>query len=62
MSSLAPSSAGGQGFGLIMIGPIPIILGTGSGIPWRALSAIALILSLAFLIYALMRGRRGIGA
>ncbi|MEM2989149.1 MAG: DUF131 domain-containing protein [Candidatus Bathyarchaeia archaeon] len=62
MLLIALSSAGGQGFGLIMIGPIPIILGTGSGIPWRALSAIALILSLAFLIYALMRGRRGIGA
>ncbi len=58
MALIALSSVRGQGFGLILIGPMPIILGTGSEVPSRVLVGLALILSLAFLIYALTRGRR----
>jgi uncharacterized membrane protein len=55
LSSAAP--AGGRGFGLILIGPIPIILGTGPEATSGALLAIALILSLALLAYAILKGR-----
>jgi len=62
MLLIALSSAGGHGLGLILIGPIPIFLGTGSEVPIGALLAIIMILSLAFLVYAWIKGRREIGA